>query len=533
MLRAPTLGELLHLAARTEPEAPAFRYRDEELTYADWDLLAQRMAARLWQEGVGRGDVVALLLPSTPFYLVAYLAAARLGAVTAGINTRYRKSEIVPILQRSRAKLLIAVRRSSAGADFETIVHEARAELPDLAGVVCLEEKDLRRGTRAVVETLAAGARAAPIVEVTEEDPVAIVFTSGTTGVPKGAWYAHRSLMALAEIETRRYAGGELPFRKHLAAGVSFAHLGTMARIAIQIAHRGMSIVHDQFEPEAVLRTIEAERLVHLGAFPTQMVALLDRAERSNYDLSSLKSVLLGGAPVAPELIHRVIRQLGATVSVRYSSTEVGIATTSLPDDPPETLCSTVGKATAGVELRIVDDQNQALPAGEVGEVVVRSGATMRGYWNDPEMTAQVIDSEGWVHTGDLGFLDSEGYLHLRGRRTEMYIRGGFNVYPVEIEHRLQQHPKVAMAAVLGMPDPYYGEIGWAFVVPRDPSDAPTLEELRAFVGEELASFKRPDGLTLLEQMPLTPMFKPDKRALRASFEEHMRREGRREPGQA
>ncbi len=140
----------------------------------------------------------------------------------------------------------------------------------------------------------------------------------------------------------------------------------------------------------------------------------------------------------------------------------------------------------------------------------------MRGYWRDPEATAATIDAHGWVHTGDVGFLDAAGYLHLRGRSSEMFIRGGFNVYPAEIEARLAQHPKVARAAVVGLPDPVYGEVGWAFVVPRDPADPPTLAELRAFVGAELASFKRPDGLTLLPELPLTAMFKVDKRALAA-----------------
>lgn len=519
MLRARTLGELLQKAAAAHPEAIAFRYRDELLTYRDWEELSERLAARFWAEGVRRGDVVALLLPSTPFYLVAYLAAARIGAVTAGVNTRYRRREIVPILVRSAARLLLGVRSGVGGVDYPSIAAEAESALPDRLSAIWVEEEQLRGSTAALVEELSRGCPPISEVEVDPEDPVTIVFTSGTTGIPKGAWYAHRSILALAEIETSRYPGGEIPFRKHLAAGVSFAHLGTMARIAVQIGHAGMSIIHDQFDPEAVLETIEAERLVHLGAFPTQMIALLDLAREQPRDLSSLRSVLLGGAPVAPELILRVRRELRAQVSVRYSSTEVGIATASLPDDPPEVLCATVGKPTPGVELRIVAEDNRSLPVGEVGEVVIRSPATMRGYWNDPQATARVIDSEGWVHTGDLGYLDAAGYLHLCGRKTEMYIRGGFNVYPIEVEHRLYQHPKVAQAAVIGVPDRKYGEIGWAFVVARDPADPPSLEELRDFVGQELASFKRPDGLTLLEKMPVTPMFKADKRALRALYD--------------
>src|SRR5437016_3664145 len=426
IVRAATVPDLLRDAAREASAAEAFRYRDERLTYADWDTLADRVAAGLAVRGVGRGDVVALLLPSTPFYLVAYLGAARLGAITTGINVRYRRSEIGHILRRSGARCLLAVEEWHE-ADFRSTVEGLRAELPGLAEVVWLSADRLRVGTANTVADLAGGARPASAVPPAADDPVAIVFTSGTTGIPKGAWYSHRNLLALAEIDGRRHAGGAPSSPKHLAAGLSFAHIGTMARIAIQIAHRGTSIVHDAFDPAAVLEVIERERLEDLGGIPTQVIMLLDHPDRARRDLSSLRSVLVGGAPAAPALIH----------------------------------------------------------------------------------------ADGWVHTGDVGVLDAAGYLRLRGRRSEMFIRGGYNVYPAEIEELLAHHPKVARAAIVGLPDPVFGEVGWAFVVSRDPAAPPDLAELRAFVGAELASFKRPDGLTLLPELPLTPMYKVDKRALR------------------
>jgi len=514
MLTAPTLPELLRAAARQAPDAEAFRYRDERLTYREWDVLADQMAALLAARGVGHGDVVALLLPSTPLYHVAYLGTARLGAVTTGINARYRRSEIGHIMRRCGAKVLMAVDKWH-DADFRAAVEPLRAELPELTEVIWMPAAALRSGTAQVVADLAYAATSPPAVQVAPDDAAAIVFTSGTTGVPKGAWFTHRNIMAVAEIDTRRYGAEPPPFAKHLAAGLSFAHVGTMVRIALQIGHLGSTLIHDAFDPGAVLEVIERERLEHLGGIPTQIIMLLDHAERPGRDLTSLKSVLLGGAPSSPELIRRVQRELQVVISMRYSSTEVGIATASLPDDPPEILTTTVGKATPGVELRIVDAENQPQAAGDVGEVVVRSPATMRGYWRDPEATAKTIDAYGWVHTGDMGYLDAAGYVHLRGRQSEMFIRGGYNVYPAEIEDLLAKHPKVARAAVLGVPDAVFGEVGWAFVVPRRAQETPTLGELRAFVGAEMASFKRPDGLTILAEMPLTPMFKVDKRGLK------------------
>lgn len=516
MDRILTLGRLLREAACLEPDAPAFRYRDDVLTYADWDRLADRLATLFRRRGLGRGDVVALWLPSTPLYPIAYLAAARIGAVTTGINIRYRRHEVEHLLRQAGARVLLAVREAH-GTKLESILASIAGDLPELEDVVWLDPESLSADTRGAVVSIA-GEEAYEAVDDAgdPDDPVAIVFTSGTTGRPKGAWYTHRNLMALVEIETRRYADGAIPYRKHLAAGLSFAHMGTMLRVALQIGHRAASIVHDTFDPAAVLETIERERLVHLGAIPTQMVMLLEHPDRVRRDLTSLRSILLGGAASSPTLIRRIAEAFSATISVRYSSTEVGIATASLPEDSLERLTTTVGRATPGVELRIVDPKNRPVPAGEIGEIVVRSPATMRGYWRAPEETAAAIDPDGWVHTGDAGAIDADGYVTVQGRQSEMYIRGGFNVHPEEVERLLARHPEVERVAVVGTPDERMGAIGTAYVVPRDRDRPPTLASLRQFVGAEMASFKRPDRLLIVEALPLTPMFKVDRAALRA-----------------
>ncbi len=517
MVRAETLPGLLAAAAEKNGTATAFRYRDEELTYADWDRLAAEFAGALKTRGIGRGDVVALLLPTTPFYKIAYLAAARLGAITTGINLRYRRTEIGHILERSGARALVAVASSHDG-DFVATIDELRASLPDLQDPLWLSESELRASTSDAVHRLAAGTAPAQSIDAQADDAATIVFTSGTTGIPKGAWYTHASLIALAEIETRRYPSGS-PAPAHLVTGISFAHVGFMARAAIPIAHQTCTIIHDSFDPAHVLETIERERLTDIGGFPTQVVMLLDHPDRPKRDLSSVESVLLGGAPSTPAFIRRVQETFRSRVSVRYSSTEMGIGTASLPDDPPEILATTVGKPTEGVDLRIVDEAGNPVASGEYGEVIVRSPATMQGYWRNEAATAKTIDEQGFIHTGDIGSLDDAGYLRLRGRQSEMYIRGGFNVYPVETESRLGKHEKVARAAIVGRAHDVLGEVGWAFVVPADASDPPELDELRSWVGEELAGFKRPDGLTLVDDLPTTPMFKIDKRALRARLD--------------
>jgi len=251
---------------------------------------------------------------------------------------------------------------------------------------------------------------------------------------------------------------------------------------------------------------------------PTQWRLVLDHADFPAAELSELRIAGTGAATVPPELVREMERRLRCPVVIGYTSTEAAITTGTVPGDSPEIIARTVGRARVNVELEVVDDRGRHCPVGGVGRVKCRSDAVMRGYWRDPERTAEVLDREGWLWTGDLGALDERGYLTLAGRRSEMYIRGGYNVYPAEIERVLSEHPDVAQIAVVGVPDRVLGEVGVAFVVGA-PGATPRLEALRASCGDVLADYKAPDRLVVLDALPIRSMGKVDKAALAAMCE--------------
>jgi acyl-CoA synthetase (AMP-forming)/AMP-acid ligase II len=251
-----------------------------------------------------------------------------------------------------------------------------------------------------------------------------------------------------------------------------------------------------------------------VAGIPTQIALMLRDAEFDSFDLSSVRAIVMGGGPATPALIREARRRFGAALSVRYSCTEAGIGLGTAFDAPEEDAEVSVGRPHAGVELTVVDDELRALPDGEVGEVTLRSAATMSGYWNDPGSTAAAFTPTGAVRTGDLGWVDEEGRLHLAGRRKEMYVRGGYNVHPIEVEAVLSAHPAVAEIAVVPRADDVMGEVGVACVVPRIGSPPPDLDELRAFAAVHLAHHKLPEQLVVLDSMPLTVAEKVDRAAL-------------------
>jgi acyl-CoA synthetase (AMP-forming)/AMP-acid ligase II len=331
------------------------------------------------------------------------------------------------------------------------------------------------------------------------------VYTSATTGLPKGATYTHECLEAIRRIE----AGFDPDPRPRTLAAIPLAHMGFMARIAANIDRLGCTVLMDRWSAQAHLELIERERLTLLGGIPTQLQLMLMHPEFGRFDLSSLRTCAMGGAPVSPAQVRQIRETFSVPVTVRYSCTELGLATGTRRGDPDDVVAETVGRPLPEVDLRIVDKDESG-----IGEIVVRSPAMTIGYWRDPEGTRAAFDDRGFFHTGDLGFMDPNGNLRLSGRKKEMYIRGGYNVYPVEVEAVLREHPQVSVAAVIGVPDPVLGERGVAFVIPRSPEQPPSAEELRSFVTERIADYKAPDVIEIRETLPMTSLYKVDKSAL-------------------
>jgi len=490
-----TTHELLREAAAAHGDVDAFvEAGGHRLTFAGWDRAADGVAAGLADLGVGLGDVVALLLPSSADYAVCYLAAMRLGAVTSGVNIRLGPVEVASILRRSRPRVVV---RTPAVA-MPDPVPDGVGRVVDRADVAAMGHLDRP-----------------PRLPAPDPDlPVAVVWTSGTTGDPKGAVFDHRNLAAVS------FGAGPLrgPFDRRVSP-TPFSHVGYMTHVAEDIGYLITTVIPPTpWKAGPVLQLMAAERVTVGQGVPSQWRLLLDHPDFAATDLSAVRICGTGAAPVPPGLVRELEDRLHCPVVIGYTSTEAALTTGTVPGDSPDVIATTVGRPRVNVTLRVVDDHGHELPAGEVGSVECRSDAVMRRYWSDPDRTAAVLGADGWLRTGDAGRLDPDGNLVLAGRRSEMYFRGGYNVYPAEVERVLSDHPAVAQVAVVAKDDPVLGHVGVAFVVPAGGAGAGavTLDDLRVWTRRSLADYKAPDMLVVVDALPLTSVGKVDKRDLAA-----------------
>jgi len=497
-------------AASRWPERIALVEEGRSWTFAGLWADARAAASTVLRLGVGNGDRVGIWTPNGRAWIVAALGAQIAGASIVPLNTRFRGQEAGDILRRSHARLLFAPRRF-LGTDYEALI--ANEDLPHLIEVIP-SDGDFDAflaggggaGDPAVDEALAM---------LTGEHISDIIFTSGTTGRPKGALTTNRQTMqTFGDWATRvDLREGDV----YLIVSPFFHTFGYKAGW-VNCLTRGATIVPmGVFDGDEMVRQIETRRVSFLSGPPTIYYTLLQAISgEASHDLSSLRVMVTGSAPVAPSLVERIRTETGLSNIVNgYGMTECGVICMTRQGDSAETIANRCGYPMPGLEVRCVDEESHDVPTGQAGEFWVRGHSVMQGYLDDPAATAEAIDPDGWLHTGDIGIIDEKGYLAITDRKKDMYICGGFNCYPAEIEKMLASHPAVHMAAVIGVPDERMGEVGKAFIVLRP---GRTLDEpaLIAWAREAMANYKVPRRIAFVPELPLNASGKVLRPALQA-----------------
>jgi fatty-acyl-CoA synthase len=500
-----SVAQVLEAQAAEQPDRVFLIYEHRQLTYGQVNAQASALAAGLHGLGIGAGDRVALDLPNWPEFVISAFAAAKLGATIIPLNPRFTVPELQYMLRHSEAAVVISVEHYH-GVDYLELFEGLLPTLPELQYLVTVGEEDLWYDDRIYQfeDLLSSGeGREFPAAEVDpEEDVFAILYTSGTMGKPKGVELTHANLLGTAArtVEAIDLSPDDVVF------GVTtIFHVFGLGPGMLGTALAGASLVlQEQFLPDEALDLIAEHRVtVHYGV-PTVFITELRELEHLQRDLSSLRVGVVAGAPIGDEMLRRIREGLCPNLQVAYSLVETGstVSVTSL-DDPREKQIFTVGKPLEGTEIRVRDLDGTILPPESIGELAVRGGGVMKGYYRQPGETAQTFDSDGFFLTGDLGMVDEEGYVHVIGRRKELIIRGGFNVYPREVEDRLHAHPAVQDVVIVGLPHDVLGELVCACVVPIEGAIV-TGDEIKDWCRGALADYKVPDLVRFLDSFPLT-----------------------------
>jgi HIP---CoA ligase len=512
-----TIPALTATAADRFGERLAIADGDTRVTYAELLAQTRSFGAALVAAGVGAGDRVAIWAPNSAEWIVAALGLFEARAVLVPVNTRFKGPEAADIVSRSHARVLVTV-TDFLGTDYLAMLDAAGAELADLRTTVVVRGP-ARPGTESW-DGFVAGATAAARAEADRRhaalgaaDPSDILFTSGTTGVPKGVVQTHGRTLQVATdwVAMTGLAAGD----RYLMVNPYFHMFGLKAGVLASVAAGATMLPEPVFDIDRVLARVAEEDVTVLPGPPTLYQSILDHPARDRHDLSSLRVAVTGAADIPVELIRRIDDELPfSTIITGYGLTEAGTATATSPGDDVETIATSVGRPRPGFELRIVDAKGQDVRDGEPGEILLRGASVMSHYLDDPKATAEALSPDGWLRTGDLGVLDDRGCLHIVGRAKDMFIVGGFNAYPAEIENTLLRHPDIQRAAVVGVPDERLGEVGVAFVVVK-PGAATTGGEIIRWSCDQMANYKVPRAVEIVGELPLNATGKVMKDVLR------------------
>jgi long-chain acyl-CoA synthetase len=489
------LASLLTESAGRSPGAPAIRLGDVELSYAELDDRSARLATLLREKGVEAGDRVGVMLPNVPEFPVAYYGVLRAGAIVVPMNVLLKRREIAFYLEDPGAKLLLA---------WHAFCDQACDGAAD-AGVELIE---VEPGDFAA--KLASLEPSPTVAETAEDDTAVILYTSGTTGKPKGAELTHANLARNADVSSRTTS--EIgPGDVVLGALPLFHSFGQTVAMNASLGVGACLTLVAKFDPGEALATMQRDGVTHFYGVPTMYGALLHHPERESFDTSSLRICITGGASMPVEVLRGFEEAFGAKVMEGYGLSETSpVACSNHPDR--ERKAGSIGTPIEGVEMQVVDENDQPVAQGEVGEIVIRGHNIMKGYWRRPEATEEAMRG-GWFHSGDMARVDEDGFFYIVDRKKDLIIRGGYNVYPREVEEVLYEHPKIREAAVLGVPHDEWGEeIGAAVVLHEGEELGP--EEISAYVKERIAAYKYPRVVWFLDELPKGPTGKILKREI-------------------
>ncbi|MEB3049011.1 AMP-binding protein [Mycolicibacter sp. MYC123] len=521
-LLTTTIGVNLAASAAAFPDRDALVdvSSGRRWSYAEFVHDVRRLASGLIQAGVVAGDRVGIWAPNCAEWVLTQYATSEIGAVLVTVNPAYRSHELAHALGQSGMAMVIAASRFKT-SDYAGMLREAAPGCPQLRETVIIGDTRWRELAGTPVDATALAQRT---VTLDPQDPINIQYTSGTTGYPKAATLTHRNIL------NNGYLVGELlgyTASDRICLPVPFYHCFglTMGNLAATSHGAAIVIPAAGFDAAATLRAVQDEACTSLYGVPTMFIAELGLADFADYDLSSLRTGIMAGSPCPAEVMRRVIDDMHmAEVAICYGMTETSpVSTQTRADDSLERRVETVGRVGPHLEIKVSDRiTGQVVPRGQTGEFCTRGYAVMTGYWDDPETTAEVIDADGWMHTGDLAVMDDDGYVRITGRIKDMVIRGGENIYPREIEEFLHGHPDILDVQVIGVPDATYGEELMAVVRLRDEATSLTAEMLRDFCAGRLAHFKVPRYLRVVDDFPMTVTGKVRKDEMRRQAIEHL-----------
>jgi fatty-acyl-CoA synthase len=514
-LLTDTIGQALGLAAQRWPDGDALvdLPAGRRWTYSQLREDVRRLAAGLLAAGLRRGDRVGVWSPNRWEWTLVQFATAEIGVVLVTINPAYRAHELEFVINQAGMRWVFAAQKFK-DSDYARILAEAGSSCPGLEHVALF-------GTDGFSDLFADDAQGVDAVDalaasLSPGDPINVQYTSGTTGRPKGATLSHTNI-----LNNGYFVGELLAYTEadRVCIPVPFYHCFgmVMGNLACLTHGSAMVIPAPSFDPAATLAAVAAESCTSLYGVPTMFIAELALDEFDSFDLSSLRTGIMAGSPCPEQVMRQVVSQMHMDqVSICYGMTETSpVSTQTRTDDPIELRVGTVGRVGPHLEVKIVDAAGDAVERGAVGELCTRGYSVMLGYWDQPEKTAEVIDADGWMHTGDLAVMDDAGYVQITGRSKDMVIRGGENIYPREVEEFLYTHPDVRDAQVIGVPDEKYGEELMAWIVLRDGVSELSAEDVRAFAADKLARQKIPRYVRTIDEFPMTVTGKVRKVELR------------------